>query len=90
MLNAISCARWRPIVECDFEQDGLHNDHEACLNKQGGVIVRSEPVEDFQYRCNKHDKRDVEGEAIAGLVAMNGQDLVGVGCNWRCDETDGC
>jgi hypothetical protein len=42
----------------------------------------------LEYRGHKHDERDVEGEAIAALRAVNREDLIGVGCYWREYEAE--
>ena len=48
MFEPMLCANWRSVVECDFEEDGLHNDHKAGLKEEGATVVCAEPVEDSE------------------------------------------
>lgn len=84
MFESSSCARAWSVVECDFEEGGLHDQHEEGLDQQCGVVVGAEPVEDFQDGCHEHNERDIEGEAIAGLGAVDRQYLVRVGGDGGC------
>jgi hypothetical protein len=40
------CANGWAVVQCDFQQDQLHDDHEAGLDKEGVAVVCAKPVED--------------------------------------------
>ena len=42
----------------------------------------------LQYRCHKHDERDVEGEAITAFCPVNRENLIGVRCYWREYEAE--
>lgn len=49
--------------------------------------VATEEIEP-QERRDKHDERDVEREACAGLVPVHGDNLVGVGEDGRHDDEE--
>ena len=38
------------------------------------------PVEYFENRSCKHYQRDVEGETSGGACSVDGEDLIGIGC----------
>ena len=40
------CANGRPVVQRDFEEDELDDDHETGLEKERIAVVCAEPVED--------------------------------------------
>ena len=54
MLQPVLCANGWAVVQRDFEERELHDNHEAGLQKERVAVVRPEPVEDpgspsFQY-----------------------------------------
>jgi hypothetical protein len=87
VLEAMLCANGWAVVQCDFQQDQLHDDHEAGLDKDSmsapvsTCIPRSRLVTlcVLEDRGHEHNERDVEGEAIAAFGAVDREDLVGVG-----------
>ena len=89
MLQPLPTSLRRSVVQCDFQQDQLYADHQHRLYEQWEAVVGPEPVEDFQYGGDEHDTWDVEGEAGAGLGAVYGEDLVGVGGYGGGNETRG-
>ena len=56
------------------------------MDEEGCVVVSAKPIEDLEDGSDKHDERDVEGEAIGGAGTGDGEDLVGVGCYGGGDE----
>jgi hypothetical protein len=54
MLQPVLCANGWAVVQRDFEEHELHDNHEAGLQKERVAVVCPEPVEDpgsrsFQY-----------------------------------------
>lgn len=46
MLDPVLHAWRRPIVQSNFKQDHLYNDHDARLQEQRVGIVRAKPIKD--------------------------------------------
>ena len=70
----------RPIIQRHFQQHRLHGHHDQGLNEKSSVVAGAGPVEDLENRGEEHDQGDVEGEAGGGARAVDGEDLIGVGC----------
>lgn len=41
-----------------------------------------------QERRDKHNERNIEREACAGLVSVHGDNLIGIGEDWRHDDEE--
>ena len=67
----------------------MHHNHDPGLDQQRGIVSSPGPVEDFEQGGCEHDERDVEGEAGGGAGPVDGEDLVGIGCQGRDDEAGG-
>jgi hypothetical protein len=50
LQTMLGANRWA-IVQCDFEKDNLHHDHEAGLDEKGAAVVCTEPVKHSINSC---------------------------------------
>lgn len=64
-----------------MEEKRLDEYHEGGLEEEGGREALFYPVEELESGGDEHNERDVEREARGGPRAVDGMDLVGVGCD---------
>lgn len=71
------------LNQTHLEQHHLHCNHDQRLYQQRDIVAGSRPIENLQYRGAKHDQWDIEREAGRRAGAVDGENLIRVGCQRR-------